>query len=98
MQNPDMLLNEFEIQIKPLVVESSQIWGIGYDYPSETLAIQFRKKDLPGSVYYYSNFSPLDLAKFDAVIKGQVEGMSAGQHFALAIKPEVIKFPYVRVS
>ena len=44
-------------------VESSQIHAIGHDGNS-TLAIQFKSRGGPGSIYHYANFSAEQFAEF----------------------------------
>lgn len=43
------------MNITLVAVESSQIASIGYDAASKTLAIAFKKKNGPPSVYHYDN-------------------------------------------
>lgn len=72
-------------------VESSQIHAIGHSAETNTLAIQFKKKDGPGSVYHYANFTADDFAAF----KG---AESIGSHFGKHIKPAAEKHPFTKVS
>ena len=41
-------------QIDLIPVESSQIAAIGHDADTNTLAVQFKAKGGPGSIYHYS--------------------------------------------
>ena len=77
------------IDLQP--VESSQIAAIGHCAETNTLAIQFKKKDGPGSVYHYANFTADDFAAF----KG---AESIGSHFGQHIKPATEKHPFTKVS
>ena len=73
-------------------VESSQITAIGHDPESNTLAIQFKNwKGEPASLYHYSNFTAEDFAAFKAA-------ESIGKHFGQFIKPETVKYPYVKIE
>lgn len=72
-------------------VESSQIYAIGYDSESQTLAIQFRSKTGIGSVYHYSNVTAGDFAAFR-------DAESIGSHFYKHIKPFPEKYPFNRVA
>lgn len=72
-------------------VESSQIEAIGYDAESQTLAIQFKGKAGPGSVYHYSNFTTEDFAALK-------NSESIGSHFYKNIKPFADKYPYERIE
>ncbi len=72
-------------------VESSQIAAIGHCAETNTLAIQFKKKDGHGSVYHYANFTADDFAAF----KG---AESIGSHFGQHIKPATEKHPFTKVS
>ena len=73
-------------------VESSQITAIGHDPESNTLAIQFKNwKGEPASLYHYSNFTAEDFAAFK-------NAESIGKHFGQFIKPETVKYPYVKIE
>lgn len=72
-------------------VESSRLHAIGYDAATQTLAIQFKAKAGPGSVYHYSNVTPDDFA----ALKG---AESVGSHFHKHIKPFKEKFPFVKIE
>lgn len=77
------------IQLQP--VESSQIAAIGHDAATNILAIQFKGRNGPGSVYHYQN---VDANTFDAFRTAD----SIGSHFYKHIKPHADKYPYERVS
>jgi hypothetical protein len=72
-------------------VESSQIEAIGHDPSTNTLAIQFKGKTGPGSVYHYANFTAALFAELKSA-------ESIGSHFYKFIKPLPEKFPFVKVS
>lgn len=55
-------------------VESSQIHAVGFDKATNRLAIQFKSKAGPGSIYHYRNFTADDFAAFRAAD-------SLGAHF-----------------
>ncbi len=55
------------------------------------LAIQFKSKAGPGSIYHYRNFTADDFAAFRAAD-------SLGAHFKQHIKPEVEKYPFEKVA
>jgi hypothetical protein len=60
-------------------VESSQIAAVGYDAATRTLAIQFKKKSGPSSLYHYDNV-PAD------VHQAFVAAESKGRFFGANIK------------
>lgn len=60
-------------------VTSSQIHAVGYDPASQTLAIQFKSKNGPGSVYHYADVPPEQHAAL-------VGAESIGKHFGQNIK------------
>jgi KTSC domain len=64
-------------------VTSSQIEAIGYDEPSQTLAIKFKS----GGLYHYSNFTKEDWLSF-------ASAESIGSHFYKNIKHNAAKYPY----
>jgi hypothetical protein len=72
-------------------VDSSQIEAIGHDPATNTLAIQFKGKTGPGSVYHYANFT----AELFAELKN---AESIDSHFYKTVKPFKDRFPYVKVS
>lgn len=77
------------IELTP--VESSQIHALGHSAETNTLAIQFKSKAGPGSVYHYANVSPELYAEF-------VAAESIGAFFGKNIKPAADKYPFVKVS
>lgn len=74
-------------------VESSQIFAIGHDAETNTLAIRFRDRrtNAPTSLYHYSNFTTDDFAAFH-------DAESKGSHHGKHIKPYDKKYPYVKVE
>jgi hypothetical protein len=72
-------------------VESSRIHAIGHDSQTNTLAIQFKTKAGPGSIYHYENFTA---AQFDEFKSAE----SIGSHFEQCIRPAADLHPYVKVS
>jgi hypothetical protein len=72
-------------------VDSSQISAVGHCPVSNILAIQFKAKDGPGSIYHYRNFTVDLFEQFK-------NAPSIGAHFGKNIKPFADKFPYVKVS
>jgi hypothetical protein len=72
-------------------VESSQIHSIGHDAETNTLAIRFKSRSGPGSLYHYSNFTADDYAAFKAA-------ESKGAHFGKYIKHFTEKYPFVKVE
>jgi hypothetical protein len=77
------------IQLNP--VESEQISAIGHCPVNNVLAIQFKGKAGPGSVYHYKNFSAQLFRDFRGA-------ESIGSYFGKAIKPFPDRFPFVKVS
>jgi hypothetical protein len=78
-----------DIALEP--VESSQIHAVGFDPVTNRLAIQFKSKAGPGSIYHYRNFTADDFAAFRAA-------ESLGAHFGKFIKPEAEKYPFEKVA
>lgn len=72
-------------------VESSQIHSIGYDPETNTLAIRFKSRGGPGSLYHYSNFTVDDFTAFS-------NAESKGAHFGKYIKPFSDRYPYVKIE
>lgn len=74
-------------------VDSSQIARIGHDAGSNTLAIQFhpRAGESEGSVYHYSD---VDRGIFDELRNAR----SIGSYFYKTIKPDAVRFPFVKVA
>lgn len=72
-------------------VESSQIAAIGHDSARNVLAIQFKSKSGPGSVYHYQNFTADLFAAFAGA-------ESIGSHFGKHIKPFAEQFPFVKID
>ena len=69
-------------------VKSSQIHAMGYDAPTLTVAVQFKKKDgSPGGIYHYTG--PLA-----DVWHGLRDAPSIGSHFYKHIKPN---YPFTRI-
>lgn len=71
-------------------VKSSQIHGLGYDAATNTLAVQFKGKDGPGSIYHYANVSPDKFVEF-------TKAESHGKHFGLHFKASK-DHPFTKVS
>lgn len=65
--------------IKLTPVKSSQIYAAGHDPDTKTLALQFKGKNGPGSVYHYPNMSAEKYADF-------LKAPSLGKFFAAHIK------------
>lgn len=72
-------------------VESSQIHSIGHDSVTNTLAIRFKSKGEPSSLYHYSNVTADDFASF-------LGAESVGSHFYKHIKPDTERYPYQRIN
>ena len=74
-------------------VPSSQIFALGYDAASGTLAIRFRDRDsgAPTSLYHYANFTPADYEAFR-------NAASLGSFFYQHIRPFSHVFPYTCVE
>jgi hypothetical protein len=72
-------------------VTSSQIEAIGHAPATNTLAIQFKGRTGPGSIYHYQNVDAEQFKQFQAA-------ESVGSHFYKHIKPFAEKFPYQKMS
>ncbi len=81
-------------------VTCTEIHSIGHDPDTNTLAICFKKSikgddgkwqhlPEPGSVYYYSNFTPEEYTAFAAA-------PSTGSYFYKNIKPFWDKYPFTK--
>jgi len=70
--------------------KSSQIHAHGFDPATGTLALQFKSKKGPGSVYHYQNFTQ---EKYDAFRNAE----SLGRHFGQHIKDNT-DFPYRKIE
>ena len=79
------------LHIPMMPVESSQIAAIGHDAATSTLAIQFKSKSGPGSVYHYQNFTADLFAAFAGA-------ESIGSHFGKHIKPFGDKYPFQKID
>ena len=71
--------------------DSSQIHAHGHDAATNTLALQFKSKAGPGSIYHYANFTADDYAAFTGA-------ESLGRHFGQFIKPETEKYPWTKLE
>lgn len=67
-------------------VRSTNIHAIGYDAPSQTLAVQFKS----GDVYQYSN---VDAQTYQKLMSGDI-----GRYFAEIIKPQRYTMPFVKLG
>ncbi|WP_186122343.1 KTSC domain-containing protein [Burkholderia gladioli] len=74
-------------------VESSQIFAIGHDAATNTLAIRFRsyKTNGPTSLYHYANVPAEVFAEL-------ASAKSIGTYFGQNIKPYDKKYPYVQIE
>lgn len=79
-------------------VNSSQIAKIGYDEPTNTLAIEFKNNGTdkdgnprPNSTYHYGNVTP-------EAYENLMAAESIGRHHRIYIKEHPGKFPYVKIS
>lgn len=70
-------------------VKSSQIHGLGYDATTKTMAVQFKSKDGPGSIYHYANVSPEQFSTFQGA-------ESIGKHFGAHFKKND-KHPFAKI-
>lgn len=71
-------------------VESSQIHSIGHDASTSTLAIRFKSKGGPGSLYHYANVTA---EQFDAFMCAP----SIGVHFGAHIKNAAEAHPFTKI-
>lgn len=71
-------------------VTSNQLAAIGHDPETNTIAIQFKSKKGPGSVYHYANFTAEQFAEFKAA-------ESLGTYFGAKIKTATDAHPFVKV-
>ena len=80
-----------EISICMIPVESSQLAAIGHDASNSTLAIQFKRGEGLGNMYYYQNFGAEQFKQLR-------ESPSVGSHFYKHIKPFAEQFPYAKID
>jgi hypothetical protein len=78
-----------QITLKPCV--SKQLHAYGWCPNTNTLDIQFKGKNGPGSTYRYSNVSAEDYAALEAA-------ESKGKHFGQHIKPHKEKYPFSKLE
>lgn len=74
---PEVTVTHTLLPIVATVVDSSQIESIGHDAPSKTLAVVFRKKSGPGSLYYYDGV-PENV--YNDFLKAESKGKFFGAH------------------
>jgi len=60
-------------------VESSQVAAVGYDPSGKVLAVQFKAKAGPGSIYHYADVPP-------DVYQGMLAAESCGKFFGANIR------------
>lgn len=77
-------------QITMTPVESSQIHSIGHDPATNTLAIRFKGKNGPGSLYHYPGFTTEQFAAFQ-------KAESKGKHFGAHIRGNA-KHPHSKIN
>lgn len=84
-------MNTNHIQMQP--VESSQIFAIGHDAATSTLASRFKNRTTGAatSLYHYENVDAALFAEFNAA-------ESKGKFFGERIKPFKDLFPYVQIE
>lgn len=82
--------------------KSSLICAYGYDEATQTLALQFYRwkkgARVPGSIYHYANFTPVDYAHFCAVAndkRTENRPLLYG-HFATYIKSCPDRYPFTK--
>jgi hypothetical protein len=78
-------------EITLIPVESSQLHSIGHDVATDTLAIRFKGKNGPGSLYHYANFTAEDFAAFTAAA-------SKGGFFKSKIKLATDSYPFTKID
>lgn len=76
--------------IPMLAVKSSQIAEIGHDPATGIMAVRFKSKTGPGSLYHYRNVTADDFEVFRTA-------ESLGLHFASRFKARADKHPFERV-
>jgi len=77
------------IELTP--IESSQIHAIGHDPATNTLAIQFKSKAGPGSIYHYANVPAEKYAAFQ-------ECESKGRFFGAEFKVKAEEYPFTKIE
>lgn len=87
---PAPVAEEAKPMISMRTVDSSQIAAIGHDPETNTMAVQFKKKDGPGSTYTYAAVTADQFAEF-------VGAESIGQHFGANFKKNP-NHPYQKIS
>lgn len=82
-------MNAKTLSIPITPVESSQIHGLGHDAATNTLAVQFKAKNGPGSVYHYAGVTAKQFEDFLAA-------ESIGKHFGAHFKKND-KHPFTKI-
>lgn len=77
--------------IQMLPVQSSQLHSIGHDPDTNTLAIRFKGKNGPGSLYHYANFTKDDFTAFS-------QSESKGSFFKRKIKLATDTYPFTKIN
>ena len=72
-------------------VESSQIHAIGYDAQLRILAVQFKAKAGPGSIYHYDNVPP-------EIHQEMLAAKSIGRYFGTNIKAHRDDYPHTKIE
>jgi hypothetical protein len=78
-------------QIALVPVTSSQLHSIGHDADTNTLAIRFKGKNGPGSLYHYKNLTKDDFAAFS-------NAESKGSFFKSKIKIATDSYPFTKID
>lgn len=75
-QKPATPVTRIKLSIAMMVVASTQIHAIGHDQATNTLAIEFKKKDGPGNLYYYK---PVPRGVYDKFVVAESKGRFFGE-------------------
>ena len=79
------------LNIPVRVVDSSQIYGIGHDEATRTLAVRFKKAGEASTLYHFSNVAPETFAALR-------DAASIGSYFGKYIKAFPEQYPFQRIS
>ena len=81
-----------EITLVPC--ESSRIAAHGFDPQTSTLALQFKAKDGPGSLYHYAGV-PADL--YEELKGAESFGKFFGSHINVKDENGALKYPHTKI-
>lgn len=77
--------------IETRVVSDPGIHALGHDEAASRLAIQFKRRGAPGSLYYYENVPREEYVRLASAV-------DLYAYFAANIRNNPVKFPYQKIK